>query len=287
MSTQTNALITTDEAEILCQFETYPSLELLSQKMGRDLTVLSKILKRISEKTDALIKVSGRWKLTDSGKSLNQATRDYLLSQHSIINGKSLLRVGTNREFAARVIAPNINAFHQNFPNHEMALFAFESGAEAALLDGRVDLAFDCGRPRSPDILHKSLVDEEIIAVATPRFCLHHRSSFQKQDFSQAPHLLYDRMPPEKYMGPAVRQVKILSQSNDIATIRSMCLQGIGWALLPKYTVQEELDAGTLKLCHSTRYASDRYGVWRLRSRKHLSADFTSACKWLSSIKLT
>lgn len=287
MNIQTKALISTDEAEVLCQFETYPSLEQLSLRMGRDLTVLSKILKRISEKTDALIKVSGRWKLTESGKSLNQATRDYLLSQYSIINGKSLLRVGTNREFAARVIAPNIQQFHQSFPNHEIAIFAFESGTETALLDGRIDLGFDCGRPRSPDVLHKSLVDEEIIAIATPRFCLRHRSSFQKQDFSQAPHLLYDRMPPEKYMGPAGQQVKILSQANDIATIRTMCLQGIGWALLPKYAVQEELDKGALKPCHSERYDSDRYGVWRLRSRKHLSADFTSACKWLSSIKLS
>jgi DNA-binding transcriptional LysR family regulator len=286
MNVQNKALISTDEAEVLCQFEMYPSLELLSRKMGRDLTVLSKILKRISEKTDALIKVGGRWKLTESGHSLNQATRDYLHSQHSIVNGKYLLRIGTNREFSARVIAPHIKLFQNSFPNREISISVFESGTEAALLEGRIDLGFDCGRPRSPDIFHKSLVDEEVLPVASPSFHLKYRSSFQKRDFSAAPHLLYERMPPDKYMGEMGRQVTVLLQSNDIASIRTMCLEGVGWALLPKYSVQKELDEGLLKPCQAQRYESDRYGVWRLRSRKHLAADFTSACKWLSSIKL-
>ena len=286
MNIQNKSLLSADEAEVLCHFEMYASLELLSLKLGRDLTVLSKIWKRISEKADTLVKAGGRWKLTESGKLLNQATRDYIHSQNSIIKGKYLLRVGTNREFAARVIAPNILQFQQCFPNREIAISVFESGSEAALLDGRVDLGFDCGRPESPDIFHKSFLDEELATVATPGFYLQHRRSFQKGDFSQAPHLLYDRMPPDKYMGQHGRFLKVLLQTNDIASARAMCLQGIGWALLPKYSVQEELNAGSLKLCHPQQYERERYGVWRLRSRKHLITDFTSACNWLSSIKL-
>lgn len=286
MKVQNKSLLNTDEAELLCQFEAHPSLELLSLQMGRDLTVLSKILKRISEKTDALNKVGGRWKLTESGKSLNQATRDYLRSQHSIVNGKYLLRIGTNREFAARIIAANINQFQHHFQDREISISVFEAGTETALLEGRIDLGFDCGRPRSPDVFYKPLIDEEILTLATPRFYLKHRAAFQNGDFSQAPHLLYDRMPPDKYMGHGGRQVKVLLQANDIASVRRMCLQGIGWALLPKYSVQDELDAGLLRPCHPQRYESDRYGVWRLRSRKHLATDFTSACQWLSAIKL-
>ncbi len=286
MNVQSKSLLSADEAEVLCHFEMHPSLDLLSLQLGRDLTVLSKILKRISEKTDTLIKVGGRWKLTESGKFLNQATRDYIHSQNSIINGKYLLRIGTNREFSTRVIAPHILTFQHGFENREISISVFESGSEEALLDGRIDLAFDCGRPHSPDIFHKSLLNEEIVTVATPQFYLQHRSSFQKEDFSQAPHLLYDRMPPDKYLGLAGLQVKVLLQANDIASIRTICLQGIGWALLPKYSVQEELKAGSLVLCHGKKYESERYGVWRLRSRKHLTTDFESAGRWLSSINL-
>lgn len=280
------SVLTTGEAELLVQFELHPSLERLSKSVGRDITVLSKVFKAISQKADVLTKLNGRWKLSEAGKRMNQITRDYISSQHSILGGRRILRVGTNREFAARIVAPHIQQFQKFFPVQDIALHVYEAGTESALLDGRIEIGFDCGRPQSPEVIFKRIIAEEIFAVAAPDFFKSHRRSFQKNDFSEIPHLLYDRLDPERYIGAVSRASPTAFRSNDIASIRAMCVQGAGWALLPKYAVQDELDSDQLIRCSNVHYAAEKYGVWRLRSRNHLTSEFEAACNWLKAIQL-
>ena len=66
------------EAELLLAFETHSSLDALSKKYSRDITVISRTLKRIASKADVLDKIGGRWRLTDLGRRLNQLTQDFI-----------------------------------------------------------------------------------------------------------------------------------------------------------------------------------------------------------------
>ena len=87
-------ILTSSEAYLLIQFEQNPSLEALANTLHRDPTAISRQLKRISEKGDFLVKASGRWRITQSGMRINQATKDYILSQNKVLDKKIHLKIG-------------------------------------------------------------------------------------------------------------------------------------------------------------------------------------------------
>ena len=74
-----------------------PHIENLSRRLGKDSTVISKMLKRMASKADVLAKVSGRRALTDMDRKLNQLSRDYLHTHRATKVGRIPIRIGTNR----------------------------------------------------------------------------------------------------------------------------------------------------------------------------------------------
>ncbi|MEK6774582.1 MAG: LysR family transcriptional regulator [Bdellovibrionota bacterium] len=277
-------LLTDSESELLLKFEESPSLESLAANVGRDITVISRQLKRISEKADVLTKISGRWCITKIGKRFNEATLDFLRIQKSIFSEKYILRIGTNREFASRVISRNINSLQNRYKNATLEIRSYERGAELALLSGEIDIAFDCGRPQSPEIKYTQIQNEIIIAVASPAFKKKHGNKEELTDLSKLPHIHCERLRPDRVVGMNWDSGNIVIHTNDIATAREMALQSIGWALLPEYAIRSELKSNLLKPLLNKTFDQEKYGVWFMRSRVHLEKDFKNACEWLKNV---
>lgn len=277
-------LLTDTEAELLLKFEFSSSLEALSSQTGRDITVISRQLKRISEKVDVLTKVSGRWCLTEKGKRLNLATQDFLRVQEGIVSEKYHLRIGTNREFASRFLCINIISLQDYFKNTSLEIRTLEQGTEQALLSGEIDIAFDCGRPHSPEIKYSPIKKEAIIAVATQNFIKLHGKIKKTSEFSQLPHIYCERLKPDRVININWDSSNIVIRTNDIASARAMALEGIGWALLPEYAIRTELKEKLLKPIYDQVFDQEKYGIWRLRTRTHLEKDFTIASQWLENL---
>lgn len=279
-------LLTDSEAELLLKFEESPSLESLSTRIGRDITVISRQLKRISEKADVLTKVSGRWCLTKKGKRFNQVTLDFLRIQNGVFSEKYYLRIGTNREFASRIVSRNILSLQSWYKNAILEIRTYERGAEAALLSGEIDLAFDCGRPQSPEIKYTHILSESIIAVASPEFAKKFGIKEKTSDLSKVPHIYCERLKPDRVTGMNWDLGNTAFHTNDIATARELALQGVGWALLPEYAILLELRDNLLKPLVNKKFDQEKYGVWFMRSRVHLEKDFLNACEWLRKTSL-
>lgn len=271
------------DCELLLEFEMASSLHVLADRFGRDHSIVSRHLKRIADEFAVVEKLGGKWVLTDLGRKLNEVTRESILLQASVLGSHSILRIGTNREFAARILAPDLAAVQKLFPKTQIEIKTFEHGAESALLQGRIDLAIDCGRPMAPDVAYKLVLDEPIDAVASKAFVKKHRGSIATGKVFTLPHLLCDRLHPDKILEFTENPTVIAAMFNDIATTRAACLGGAGWALLPRYAIQAELDSGQLVVLQPEIMKSSKYGVWWPRSRRQLKGLAEHLIQWLQS----
>ena len=273
--------LTSEECELLLEFETVPSLTEVAKRVGRDHSVVARALKRIGERYPVVEKRAGRWILTEMGRKLNDCTRASLARQSSVLSSQAALRIGTNREFASRVLAEDILAIQALFPNTELCVNSYEAGTELPLLQGQIDIGIDCDRPNDPEISYKLVVDEPIIAVASKAFARKHQKEIAKQSYSALPHILCERLNPDKFMEKTESQVRIAARFNDIAAARAACLHGLGWALLPRYAVKTELEAGDLVQIQEMTMVRYKYGIWWPRRRTYLKPTVESLIAWL------
>lgn len=278
--------LSTGDCELLLEFEQYPSLQELSLRMGRDHSIIARALKRLSEKFPVVEKSGGKWTLTDLGRKINESSRSALASQLTTLNEQATLRIGTNREFACQVIATDFKTLRDLFPKTALSIHTFEQGTENALLQGHMDVGFDCDRPYSPEIAYKLIVDEPIVAVATKEFIKTHKKKIASGNYLDLPHLLCERLHPDKVLSRPDNQLIIEGRFNDIATTREVCVQGSGWATLPAYAIKRELESGKLQKIDDKVFGKSKYGVWWLRSRPHLKETCDKLIQWLSMQKL-
>lgn len=274
------SILTNTEAELLIHFQQYLSIEALANKLNKDPTVISRQLKSISNKGNLIIKQSGRWKITTMGERYNQLTRDYIFAQKKITSSEIHLRIGTTKEFSAHILATNYGVLKKKLGVDSISFISVESSVEESLLNGEVDLAFDCGRPFSPDVLFKQCVDEPISVVIAKRDISAYKNI---KSLENNPHILYERISPEKYIRNGFRLKNISPKTNDIATAKNLCINSEGWALLPNYTVKKELDSGELIIFQDLTFNQEKFGVYRLRHRKELQSIYEKAISWLEN----
>jgi DNA-binding transcriptional LysR family regulator len=278
--------LSSSDCELLLELEESQTIEKTAQAFGKDPSGVSRQLARICEKYPAIEKTNGRWLLTKIGKKLNAQTRDAIQAQTQLAELQSILRIGTNREFAARVMAPQMGVLSELFPNTRFMLHTFASGTEEALLSGQIDIGIDCDRPTDPEIAYKQIIPEPIVAVAAKYFLKKYKSTIENQGLYQTPHLACERLYPDKIFSENENKLNIIAYFNDISTTRAACLTGAGWALLPRYAVKNEVDAKQLYILREKPGGQSRYGVWWSRSRFTNKDTITKMCDWLKTQSL-
>lgn len=287
MNKKTNTfLLSSEESELLLQLEEALSLQQIADQMGRDHSVVSRSLKKMSDKLPVVDKKGGRWVLTEMGKKFNEASRMMIAMQTSFSQTQQTLRLGTNREFAARVLGPDLGSLIKIFPNTHLLVNSYERGVEEALLKGQIDIGFDCDRPNDPEIAYKLILDEPIIAICSKSFFKTHQKKIAQEDYLDLPHLLCERLHPDKILLKVENNLKIIARFNDIATARAACLQGIGWALLPRYAISDELKNKTLIQMDTKIYGKSKYGLWWIRHRIYLKESVDKMLQWMDSKEL-
>jgi DNA-binding transcriptional LysR family regulator len=279
-------LISSEDLEVLLQFEVEPSVTAVAQAMQRDHSIVARSIKRIADKYPVVEKKSGRWALTEMGRRLNDMTRSSLEQQAGILNSRSLLSIGTNREFSAIVLAPDLVKIQAVFPEVNLSVHSYESGTEQALLAGIVDIGIDCDRPNDPEIAYKLITSEPIIVVAGGSFLKSYRKDISGDNYWTLPHLLCDRLHPDKILMKSENQIQIAARFNDVASTRAACIAGLGWAILPRYAVADKLDDGSLEQIDSNLYGKSKYGVWWARRKGYLRPSVEKIILWLEGVKL-
>jgi DNA-binding transcriptional LysR family regulator len=265
-------------------FETHGSVFSLAEVFARDVSVMSRQLQKLAQQAPVLEKQQGKWRLTPLGRQINQWTRDAAEQQIRILRHRKVIRIGATREFAARVLVPQLAQL--GFCDEtEISVITHEEGVENLLLRDEVDFGFDCGRPNDPAIRFKLLKAESFGIFGSPKF-LKENQAASLEDLLPIPHLNYKRIPVSRYLELDHELTGPRASFNDLAAAREACVAGLGWAGLPNYAVRTELASGTLKEVPHARIQAEKYGVWWVRGRDSLAQYVSSASTWLGKQKL-
>lgn len=277
--------LSSEQCRLLLTLEEAGTLEETARRMGRDLSVISRNVSKLAERAPVVEKRNGKWHVSEIGKKLNSWSRDAILEQSRILSERASIRVATTREFAARILSPALASLFPD-PKLLVTVLASESGVERLLLEGEADLGFDCGRPSDPAVKFERVIPEPFVIVAAPRFIP--KSVRTIRELTQLPSLEHTRLPLVRAMNlahplPAVRAV-----FNDVASIREACCAGLGWTLLPRYSVEREMAENKLKefKLEGLNLYSESFGVWWLRDRKAILPWVECASKWLKEQRL-
>ena len=278
----TKFLLTSEQCEVLCILESCNTVASLAVALKKDPSVISRQLQKICETAPVLEKIQGRWSLTAIGHEVVSWSRSSANSLNRIFQRKQALRVGTTREFATRVLCPQIHTFIEDIlPGAELVLLTQEIGVEEMLLAGEVDFGIDCGRPRDPMIQFKMVTSEPFSIFASPRLFGKNPPKNLK-DLFLYPNLQYRRVSTSRYMKLAAEPPLVTGYFNDPASIREACCAGFGWAAMPEYAVQRELREGKLQRFDFYTIDPDKFGIWWIRGGSVPSSVIEAAKTWLA-----
>jgi DNA-binding transcriptional LysR family regulator len=194
------------------------------------------------------------------------------------------LRIATTREFASKILIPNIRSLVGS-EDVLLSVITNDEGIEKELLSGKADFGIDCGRPEDPLIKFKSVLPEPYAVVASPDFVKRYRFK-KREDLLLSPHIKFQRDPALKLLELPSDLPNIAASFNDISSVRAACCAGLGWATLPRYTVSSEIETGTLLQLKGWKIQPRSFGVWWTRGRisSNLWAEKTIA--WLGQQRI-
>lgn len=271
----------TDESEILLLLESADNLRTIAETLGKDVSVISRRLQGISEKSSLIIKQERQWRLTSMGLKYNDWTRRMINEQHALINAKERLVLATTKEFSSLVLCPSIGWWTKEFENCE--IITTDEGIEPLILKGVAHFGFDCGTPYSPQIAFKRGPKEEFVLV------YHSKKTIKKMDdLKDLPFYYFNRIDLAQIRNAC--QLEVIQPKlslSDMASTRSSLLAGEGWSILPHYAVAKELkEKKLMAFTKGFEFPSMTFGLWWNREDAPQKAILDKAFEWLSKQKL-
>ena len=280
-------LISSEDCRLLLVLEMTGSVRRTANALRRDVSVVSRQISDLARVAPLVEKINGRWRVSTIGRKMNTWSRDAILSQQRVLKTASALRIATPREFAARVLVPGLKDFTASDPDLQIVLATSDDGVECQLMNGQADLGFACGTPRDPSIKFHRVTPEPFVVVASQR--LFGKAGTSKfKDLPNFPYIRHNLFNKVELPFP-MESLKTQILFNDWAGVRSASIAGLGWALMPRYTVELEILAGELieiKPPKGRTIEPEHYGVWWLRERTGLEPWVRRAVEWLKQQKL-
>ncbi len=274
-----NFILSSEECRLLLVLESTGCLRESARRLGRDATVISRQIGALSKIAPVVEKIQGKWQVSPLGKKMNGWTRDAILAQRNILEAPLSLRVVAPREFTVRVFVPQLKDFAELYPNVQISVLPSDDGVEDALLSGEADLAFACGKPHNPSIKYHRVTPEPFVIAASAAMGLQDYTDLEK--FTALQHGLFSSLqmlPFHEY-----QSLKTI-EFQDWASMRAACIAGLGWAIMPRYTIAREIAKHELiEISLPTEHVltPEKYGVWWLRDRTFLTPWVNHALKWL------
>lgn len=89
--------LTSEQCELLLEFETAKTLQELAGRIHRDVSVVSRQLSALSQTATVIEKQEGRWRITAFGRQINNLTRATVSAQRRILDQQAALRFSSVR----------------------------------------------------------------------------------------------------------------------------------------------------------------------------------------------
>ena len=221
------------------------------------------ISKRIASLEDELRtrlfdRIGRKVELTETGYALLPRARNILLeiedSRRAITNltGKisGQLKIGTSHHIGLHRLPSVLRNYTRHHPDVELDLHFMDSEeACRAIQHGDLELGIVTLPLQTPDELHSQLVWPDPMSVVVTRdHELSERDNLNLELLSQEPAILpthgtYTREIIEQYLRPKGIHLNVRMATNYLETIKMMVSIGLGWSILPRSMLGNELVA--------------------------------------------
>ena len=165
---------------------------------------------------------------------------------------KGVLRVHSRTMFGLRVLPPVMAAFRSEYPDIHIELVLSEAPVD--LRREQIDIDFRIAPPMEAGVKRRRLFRSERYLVASPRYLVGRTAPLAPQDLASHDCLAY-MLPGEHYQWlwrsspkaqPQVLAFKPRHLTNNGMALLELARLGEGIALLDDYTVQQEVEQGSL-----------------------------------------
>lgn len=267
------------------------SIKAASHILKKDPSVVLKRVQKISRDTVFIEKMNGLWTLTEKGKQIALWAKEMQLSQKAVLKAPTALRLGATMFFVERVIAPQLarSPLKELSLNHNLEILCPSDGLEAAILRGSIDIAFACGRPNDPLVGFKKVCDERWSIVCSPKLAqkVQGKTTESKMDkLLVLPFLRHKSLVPEEMLKIDRNKINTLISFDTVVGLRSGAINGLGWTLLPRAAVWDEIESGKLIDLSATlqmNLKNDFLGIWWLKENKSIKPHISPLLNWLST----
>lgn len=205
-------------------------------------------------------KIGRRMELTQAGKDILPYVDTILQGTEQINNyGKGLSEITGSLKLAIPdsiliyTMQPFLQAFLHEAPNVRLVVNSLQAGEiNQAILDGTADIGINCEKGNYPDtIIHKKLGTYKVFLVASPfvnKDLLDFITPHQRKPFSlicNEPDGYY-QIEMNKYLSEKDIILNPYMKVQSIEAVKRCVMNNLGIAVVPTYSIEEELRNGSL-----------------------------------------
>lgn len=240
------------------------SFQKAADKLGYTQSTVTFQIKLLEEELAIKLfeKIGRKMELTQAGKDILPYVDMILQGAEQIGNyGKSLseitgtLKLAIPDSILIYTMQPFIQAFLHEAPNIQLVINSLQSGeVNQSVIDGTSDIGINCEKEYYPDtIIHKKAGTYKILLVASPfvnNNLLDFITSHQRKPFSlicNEPDGYY-QLAMNKYLAGKDIVLNPPMKVQSIEAVKRCVMNNLGIAVVPSYSVTEELKSGSLKL---------------------------------------
>lgn len=240
------------------------SFQKAADKLGYTQSTVTFQIKQLEEELAIKLfeKIGRKMELTQAGKDILPYIDTILQGVEQINNyGRSLSEITGSLKLAIPdsiliyTMQPFIQAFLHEAPNIQLVINSLQSGeVNQSVMDGTSDIGINCEKEYYPDtIIHKKAGTYKIFLVASP-FVNNNLLDFitprQRKPFSlicNEPDGYY-QLEMNKYLAGKDIVLNPPMKVQSIEAVKRCVMNNLGIAVVPSYSVMEELKNGSLKL---------------------------------------
>ena len=240
-------------------------------------------------------KIGRKMVLTQAGKDILPCFESILQAEEQIGNyGKKLseltgtLRLAIPDSILIYNLQPFIRAFSQKAPRVQLVINSIPSGEiNRSIVDGTADLGVNCEKDLYPDtVVHKKLGTYQAMLVASPEAdsrLLDFVTPHQRKPVSlicNEPEGYY-QMDMDRYLEARDIRLEPYMKLQSIEAVKRCVMSNLGLAVVPTYSVEEELKNGSLVPVKTELDEKLYHSVYVYHKNKWLSPQMELALKFL------
>lgn len=246
----------------------------LFEKIGRKM-VLTQAAKEIMPEIDSIL---------ESIEKVNNYGRDI-----SEISG--ILKIAIPDSILIYTMQPFFISYMHEAPNVQLQVSSIPSGdINQAIVDGSADIAINCEKQSYPEsVIHKQIGNYKALLVASP-FVDEDKLDFitphQQKMFSlicNEPDAYY-QIELDKYLKDKDINMNSSMKVQSIEAVKKCVMSNLGIAIVPSYSVEEELKSGALIIIPTDLQNTDYKSFYLYNKNKWISPQMSLAIKILEGI---